>query len=601
MGDSMTSLYFTICAFFINVLTLIIFTSKKKIKKMDNTLYLWLLITNFLDCLLMIIILLIGYKIFGNENLAIILNRFDFIQYILWTSIFSLYIFNILDNSRKFKKLYKVILIVDAILIIFDFILPINLYRSSNIMYAYGPCVNFIYIVCTFYSVFIIVNMIINFKKIISKKFIPILILAIFMVITLFLNKYKPDLLVIPAIISYVDLIIYFTIENPDLKTLNEYERNKELAINNAEEKSNVLFKISQDVKVPIEKISKISNDALNNNNSDNIHEEIKSINQISKNLSYTVNKVLNISDLDVQKVKLFNTMYNPYSLFSEIVLSTNEKFHNKDVSFKYSVSSFIPEILYGDCVRLKQILNSIINKSFNDTKSGFVDFDVTSIVKYDVCRLIITVSDSSKGIPLDIIDDILSNDYEVNEEELKSIDNINVDLRIIKKLIDIMGGSMYITSEENKGSTFIAVIDQKIKESKDAKTFNSTKKLVEILSNKKKVLLVDDDYQELNIYKNELKRNNLDVITTMYGNDIENLIKANNDFDILFIDDEMKPKNAVELIKNINAKSLKVIVMLNKEKEMIKDHYLNDYPFKDYLLKDDYKEEFKRIINKYL
>lgn len=75
---------------------------------------------------------------------------------------------------------------------------------------------------------------------------------------------------------------------------------------------------------------------------------------------------------------------------------------------------------------------------------------------------------------------------------------------------------------------------------------------------------------------------------------------EINNKYDLIFIDDEMKPHNAVEIMKEIGKTKEKIIIMLNKDKESIKEHYLNDYPFTDYLLKDNYKEEIKRIKDKY-
>ena len=256
-----------------------------------------------------------------------------------------------------------------------------------------------------------------------------------------------------------------------------------------------------------------------------------------------------------------------------------------------------IPEKLYGDSSRLKQIICSVLNNAFKHTEEGFVDLDIFSIVKYDICRLVITISDTGKGMSLDFINSILEDTSELNEEQLERLDNLDIDLKTIKKLINLQGGSLLINSDKI-GTKITIIIDQIINEEKTLQYIESMSKSI---SNKKKALLVDDDYKELELFAKELKKNGLEVVSTMYGKDCIDRLSNNEKFDYIFIDDEMDKYNAVTTIKEIEKSGLnnsKIVIMLGNDKKSIKEHYLSDYPFYGYIIKTNYKDEIARVIS---
>ena len=163
------------------------------------------------------------------------------------------------------------------------------------------------------------------------------------------------------------------------------------------------------------------------------------------------------------------------------------------------------------------------------------------------------------------------------------------------------MGGALLIKSRIDEGTTFTIIINQKIDTSSE---IHQIENLAESLSNKKKVLLIDDDYLELDKYNYELKKNNLDVTSTMYAEDCIEKLENKEKFDLILIDDELENYNAIDLlngIKKLKIKNLKIVIMLEKEKSFMKEKFLRDYPFTDYLLKEDYQNEIKRLASKYL
>ena len=179
-----------------------------------------------------------------------------------------------------------------------------------------------------------------------------------------------------------------------------------------------------------------------------------------------------------------------------------------------------------------------------------------------------------------------------MNSKDIENIDtdSVNLDLISIKSLISMLNGSFNIKSSDN--STYSIIIDTEL----------VTKENKYNLKNKK-VLLIDDDRNELNEYRDILKSLDINVNTSMFLSDIENRIDTINDYDLILIDDEMQPYNAVKIMEykekyNIDSK---IVIMLGINKEFIKDKYIKDYKFDNYILKREYTKELKKIVDKYL
>lgn len=278
------------------------------------------------------------------------------------------------------------------------------------------------------------------------------------------------------------------------------------------------------------------------------------------------------------------------------IIRNTNK---NKDVKLKFDINSNIPDILYGDEVRLKQILISVLTNSINNTKTGFINVSIDSIVRYDVVRLIINIEDSGCGMSIDKINTILDDNRELSNNEVVKLDKLDMDLVATIKSIKLLGGSFNIRSEENKGSTFTIVIDQKcdIKEKTDE--MKDIEKYQSDVFGKKRVLIVDDDKEELFRISDILSKYNVDINTTMTKEDCIYKIKSGEIYNLIIIDDELKKESALgtlqELKKNKKFNS-KVIVMLGKSKEHFKKYYIDD-GFTDVILKENLKDELKEKI----
>lgn len=584
----MTNLYIPIFGLLISLLTNIVFFSKKRIKSKETEIYKIMLITSLVDSFILTIIIFLGYINFYTMTLIKILNKIDFLMYLFWMSSLYLYIISldINNNFKKIRKITNILNIISSVLILFTSITPHN---NNGTMYVVGLSSNILYITIAIYLILTIINIIKSKKSIFNTKYIPIYTLIIIIFVALIIRKVNPTLIITSAVLSFINLIMYFTIENPDMKLLTELENNRTLIESNNEEKSNLLFKISQEVRIPIKNIENVSSNMVNKKTKLDLIDDAKNINIEAKNLSLLVDNILDISNMDINKIKLYKNKFDINKVYNEIILITKNNLKN-NIEFKTNIINNLP-LLYGDSIKLKQIICSILNYSIKNTKKGYIELDIDAITNYDIARLIITIKDTGKFIELNEINEIMS--YSSNE--IINNNNLLMNLKEINNIVKILNGTFLIKSKKNEENIYRIIIDHE---------FEINKKLTNILKDKKQVLLIDDNYEELKEYCKILKQYNIKVTTSMYGSDSINRIRNNEHFDLIIIDDEMQPYNAIKTFEELNKIpnfKTKVIIMLGLNKEFISEHYINDYKFKDFILKRKYKDELKRIVDKYL
>ena len=324
--------------------------------------------------------------------------------------------------------------------------------KGVGIYIAYGYCIGFMV-----YQLYLCIK----FKSKISLlKFTPYYLLLFLGVINVIITYFFPATFLIGFIFFLSVLVMYFTIENPDLKLLNEYTQNKELLESNIESKINMLFKVSEDVKSPLKNIKKNAINILNANKKIEKDDYAKKIYNESNNVLNDINEVFNVSSIDNSKVKIVDTTFNIYNLYDEIIYIIKNKV-NENTNFKYSITDTIPRLLYGDNVRIKQIIVALLLNSISD-KEGIIDLDIYEIVKNDICRLVIIVQSSYIKLDLNEINNILSSNVEISND----LEKYDISLKDVKKLIDVIGGTLLIN--DNDGiMNFKIIINEKIKTKK--------------------------------------------------------------------------------------------------------------------------------------
>ena len=601
-------MYFTISGLFCIVLLMILFFSKSRIDSKETKLYGFMLISSFFDVILVLAELIITYYFLDDVNVYLVkgLNRIDFIHYIMWPTLLTLYtIYVTYLNEEKYNRAKKIFMIIDVIAILIEFMLPINIISTKEAMGVTGIGPTFVFLISSFYVIVNIIILIKNYKKIKNKKNLPFLFFLIFIIIAMLLRVYNPTLIVIPAIIVYINMIMYFTIENPDVKLIEEINIAKESAIKASNAKTEFLSNMSHEIRTPLNAIVGFS-EALQSDERIPVEarEDIKDIVMASDSLLEIVNGILDISKIEADKLEIINTTYSPKKVFDELVVLTRGRLgFEKKIEFKTSFSSDIPATLYGDYARVKQIVLNLLTNAVKYTNEGYINFTVECVnINKDLCRLIISVEDSGIGIKKDKIDKLFTKFERLDEERNITIEGTGLGLAITKKLVELMHGKMVVQSIYGKGSKFTVSLDQKIVATKEKEKIKE-KTVVKGNYKGKRVLVVDDNKLNLKVAERLLREYNLFVDEVASGFDAIDRINMGVPYNLILMDDMMPKMSGCETLKELKKNKdfhTKTVALTANAISGMREKYLS-VGFDDYLAKPIKKEELEVILDKYL
>ena len=592
-----TGIFFLLEAIFYMVLLMIIYFNKPRLKTKDNNVYSFLIVVAILELLTELFLDIIGPKYQTLGFLSVFVAKLFCVLLLLWITTLCSYVvmvsFDMKNKQEKFEKVKKIFYVIFIINMIAIFVLPIDFVYFKEAGYTTGPGVNLVYIFSFVFSFVGVACLIWNIKNIRNKKFLPMLIFLFLGGFGSYIQFKEPGLLLAVPIHAYITFIMYFTIENPDMKMVEELEKNRKLIDRNIEEKSNLLFELSHEVREPLKKINEISYNYKNTNNVEELQESLKEINEKANDMSLLVNDILDISITSRKNMQIYEETYNPESLFKKLVMKFKEENNNR-ITFSYAISESMPKELYGDSVKIKQIVNTVLTNAFKYTKEGYVDLKVTNINKYDIARLIITVEDTGCGMSIDKVNDILNNNKEFSKEELDNLEKINVGIKLANKLVIEMGGILVIKSEENKGTKVTIIIDEQIKED----SYNKMLEEDNYLRNTK-IAILGDKTRKINKIRDLMKQ--YEVKTYLEKEELIEQIKKKEKYDLIILFDDMKPSGieVLKSLKEIKGYKTPTVVLLEDNKTSIKEHYIKD-GFTEYLLLSNINEEIKKL-DKYL
>ena len=605
----MSIVSFSICSFIFVLMFIIFYFSKERLNTLDTKMYSYILVTNIIG----IMIDVFGYfifKIYGSESfISIMVSKFYLVYYFLWAYFFLLYIFVISFREKSEyllqKKFTKTIIILTSLFIcLIILIMPIQITYEDNVAYSSGLSVNMVYGLCFIMVGIMLYCLLRNLKRISTKEYIPLLTFMVLSTFCMIIQKTYPEITLMLMCHSIVTSLMYFTIENPDVKMVKELEVAKNEAEKANHAKSEFLSSMSHELRTPLNAIVCFSELLESKEGLDSESKDFaKDIVSASHNLLDLVNGVLDISKIEAGKMELINKEYNSFELFNSLSTMVIPRIGDKPIDFKTVIASDIPPVLKGDTGKLKQIILNLLTNAVKYTDKGFIKYRVECINDYknNQTKLIITVTDTGRGIKKEDIDRLFKKFERLEEDRNTSIEGTGLGLAITESLAELMGGKITVISDYGKGSTFKFVVVEEIVNKESNLVVNEQTTLNYETFEGKKVLVVDDSKLNLKVAENVLKNFKVSTETVTSGLECLSCVKSKK-YDIIFMDIMMPNMSGVEVLKKLREEkvNIPVIALTADAIEGQEEKYISE-GFDGYLSKPIDKTKLKVILNKYL
>ncbi len=580
-----------VISFLYVMLTNIVYFSKIRINNSENAVYEKLLSITPIGLLLEIGCNITAiYKM--NYLVSSIISRLYLIFILVWLTTFTLYILTITkyksDKLIEYKKskIRKSIIIGSISSILLLIFLPIDFVLEKNSAYLGGMGIVFLLAITFLLIILDFILFIKYFKNMTFREKVPMLLLLLLIGGLLLVNNIAPEIQIISSSFALITVIMYFTIENPDKKLLEEIHVSKKIADAANEDKSMLIYNMMNEVKSIASDINKSSEVILNSNNLEENRFFAREIIASNNKLYSMANDIYNIDVIDDINVKTVKNKYNIKLLLKEVISKNKELFEDKDISFRFNIDSNLPNNLYGDSINLKNVLNTILGNSYKYTDKGYVELSVNAIFKKDIVRLIIKIEDSGIGIKAEDLERCLNK----NTKDQNGLYGA-------RKTINIMGGNLLISSEYNKGTIVTIILDQKIYTSSDKKDNYDS------YVNKKKILIVDDNNSSIKLIGKILEKHNILYDSSNLGKDALDRIRKGDKYDMLLLDDDMPYLSwnvVMKKLKNIKGFDIPVIILTKNDNiNNIKEY--KTVGITDYILKPIDKDDLMNKISKYL
>jgi len=588
-------------AFLISVLLLIVYFTKSNTKSLETYIYARLIILNFLFSLIGMGVYIYSMTI-GDISIVSIIQK---VYLSILSSIgFYMFLYCVAINQLKeksYNKIKNVAGIFTILIVIGVLLLPIETILYDSVLDVGGTAYYCAMVALITFFVFIIIMTIGYFFKNRAKfkKCIPFLVLFALCIGGFLLRRYYPEVITETFFFSFFFLIMYFTIENPDLKMIHELNAAKDAAERANRAKSDFLSNMSHEIRTPLNAIVGFSECILNENDLESAKSDAKDIVMASQNLLEIVNGILDISKIEADKMEIVEAEYNLRDNLDSLAKLMIPRIGEKPIEFQTKFAPDIPPVLYGDSAKVKQIISNILTNAVKYTERGIITFEVNCINKDNTCSLVISVEDTGRGIKTDKIDTIFNKFERLEEDRNTTLEGTGLGLAITKRLVEMMGGKIVVQSKYGAGSKFTVYLKQEIRNTpqKQEKVYAVTVANADFSN--KKILVVDDNGINLKVATRLLQPFKVIVEECESGEDCLERIKDGASYDLILMDDMMPRITGTETFHELEKLpdfKTPVVVLTANAIEGMRDKYLQE-GFTDYLAKPIDKLELERVL----
>ncbi len=387
--------------------------------------------------------------------------------------------------------------------------------------------------------------------------------------------------------------------------------RHEAMAANEA--KGKFLANMSHEIRTPINAVLGMDEMILRESREQNIKEYAMDIYMAGQTLLSLINDILDFSKIDSGKMEIVPVEYDFSSMVHDLVNMASQRAQNKNISLEAEVDCEIPSRLYGDDVRIRQVLTNILTNAVKYTHEGTVWLRVRGRVTGDTAVLAFEVEDTGIGIKEEDLPKLSAEFERIEEDKNRNIEGTGLGMNITIQLLELMGSRLHVESVYGKGSKFSFELEQKIVSDTPIGDFQSrVRQLAEDYSYSTKfyapdanILVVDDNAVNRKVLRNLLKETQVQVTDADGGKKCLELVQENH-YDLIFLDHMMPEMDGVETLHRMKelsdypCRDTPVVVLTANAVSGAKEAYLSE-GFDDFLSKPVAPQKLEHMIQKML